>query len=1097
MKTSDTALNRTLARLSFWVPPERMAEFEAAYEAKVVPILKKHGLTESSERGRATPEGVFSRLFEVEMPVEVAEKRETLAKDPAWQEALRDLETAFGADGSLQHHFEIYAAPAGPGKVVPAGSGTGHWRTYDVTDGLADVSVYSILQDREGHLWFGTDGGVSRYDGQVWTKFTTKDGLAHNVVRSILQDQEGHLWFGTIGGVSRYDGQVWTTFTTKDGLTHNVVISILQDREGYLWFGTGRSLTGGGGGVSRYDGKNWTTFTTKDGLAGDWVGSIFQDREGHIWFGGGGGVSRYDGKNWTTFTTKDGLTHNNVRSILQDREGVLWFGTEGGGISQYDGKIFTAFTVQDGLAANDVMSILQDWEGHLWIGTRGGVSQHDPSAGSGLAGSEGARQKFITFTTKDGLAHNQVHSIIQDREGHLWFGTWGGGVNRYDGQVWTTFTIEDGLAHNEVWSTFQDQEGHLWFGTRRGGVSRYDGKTFTTFTTQDGLAHNRVVSMFQDREGHLWFGTEGGVSQYDGQTFTTFTIQDGLAHNWVFWILQDREGYLWFGTWRGGVSRYDGKTFTTFTIQDSLSSNAVRSIVQDREGNLWFGTSGGGVSRYDGQVWTTFTTQDGLAHNDMRSIIQDREGHLWFGTTGGVSRYDGREFTTFTTDSLASNYVFSIIQDRDGHIWFGTNGGVSRYDPSAGSGSTGQIFQTLIRQDGLAGNAVPSIFQDQEGYLWFGTVSGVTRYRPPSPSPPPVFIDAVVADRRYEGTAELEIPSVIRLIAFEFHGMSFKTRPEQIVYRYRLKGYEEAWRNTRERRVEYQDLPIGDYTFEVVAVDRDLVYSEKPATVHLKIVRDPRDEQIDELERRVRERTRELEEANERLKELDRLKNDFVSNVSHDLRTPLTSIKGYVDNMLDGIGGALNDRQVRNLQRIRSNADRLSKLVNDILDLSRIEAGRLEIASTQVSVAEIGRDVAEGLRQMASEKGVALGVVEGDEGGVAFADPGRVHQILTNLVGNAIKFTSARGKVEVGAAPDGAFVRVWVRDTGKGIPPEELGRVFDKFHQVGGSSEAQRGAGLGLSIVKALVELHGGRIWAESEVGKGSTFWFTLPVAKT
>ncbi|OGG52536.1 MAG: hypothetical protein A3F84_25450 [Candidatus Handelsmanbacteria bacterium RIFCSPLOWO2_12_FULL_64_10] len=235
---------------------------------------------------------------------------------------------------------------------------------------------------------------------------------------------------------------------------------------------------------------------------------------------------------------------------------------------------------------------------------------------------------------------------------------------------------------------------------------------------------------------------------------------------------------------------------------------------------------------------------------------------------------------------------------------------------------------------------------------------------------------------------------------------------------------------------------------------------------------------------------------NKKAQEVDRLKSDFVSNVSHDLRTPLTSIKGSVDNLLDGIGGALNDRHIRYLKRIRSNTDRLSRLIDDLLDMSRIEAGRLRVAPVKVLVGEIGRDVLEGVRPMALEKRIGLYLRGGEEGALAYADPDRVYQVLMNLVSNAIKFTPPEGRVEVEVVPNGEMVSVGVRDTGQGIPAEELETVFDKFYQVGGASVARQGAGLGLSIAKHLVELHGGRIWAESEVGVGSTFWFTLPAAR-
>ena len=446
----------------------------------------------------------------------------------------------------------------------------------------------------------------------------------------------------------------------------------------------------------------------------------------------------------------------------------------------------------------------------MWFGTYGGgVSRYDGTS----------------FTSQGGLVPYGVFSMFQDRDGQLWFGTVDG-VTRYDGKDFTAFTTQDGLVGgNWVASIFQDGDGHLWFGMW-GGVTRYDGTSFTSFTPQDGLAGTNVSTIYQDREGYLWFGTAGGVSRYDGRSFTTLTTQDGLVDNYVLSMLHDEDGQLWFGTQKG-VSRYDGQSFTTFTTQDGLVSRDVWSIFQDGDRQLWFGTRKG-LNRYDGTSFTPFTTQDGLAGNFVISIFRDRDGQLWFGTDGGVSRYDGTSFTPFTMrDGLAGNSVLSILQDGDGQLWFGTDGGVSRYD--------GKTFQTLVRWDGLAYNVVTSIVQDQEGCLWFGTPGGVTRFRPPSSVPPPVFIDAVVADRRYEKPSELSLPSSAGLVVFEFHGISFKTRPEAMVYRYRLEGHEAEWHSTHAQRVEYEDLPLGKYLFEVEAVDRDLVYSQRPATVRLTV----------------------------------------------------------------------------------------------------------------------------------------------------------------------------------------------------------------------------------------------------------------------
>ena len=380
-------------------------------------------------------------------------------------------------------------------------------------------------------------------------------------------------------------------------------------------------------------------------------------------------------------------------------------------------------------------------------------------------------------------------------------------------------------------------------------MSRYDGETFTTFTTEDGLPGNYVRAITQDREGNLWFGSGyggsggGGVTRYQPSgdrksgrgTFTTFTVQDGLGSNNVESILQDLEGNFWFGSFGGGVTRYDGKTFTTFTTEDGLASDWVGAMLQDREGNLWFGSGGmgsggAGVCRYDGKTFTTFTEEDGLTSNVVFALFQDKGGNIWLTGHNGVSRYDGSSFSGVPGQDPSTTR--SICQDSDGDFYFGTNDGVIRYD--------GQVFQTITERDGLVGNSVLSVLQDREGSLWFGTTEGITRFRPPSPSPPVTFIDAVVADQRYVGLGELKIPTTSKLISFEFRaGMSFNTRPEAMVYRYRLSGYDEDWHNTHDRRVEYQDLPIGTYTFEVQAVDRDLTYSDKPAMFKLSVFYKP------------------------------------------------------------------------------------------------------------------------------------------------------------------------------------------------------------------------------------------------------------------
>ncbi|NBC83116.1 MAG: hypothetical protein GVY19_07015 [Bacteroidetes bacterium] len=374
---------------------------------------------------------------------------------------------------------------------------------------------------------------------------------------------------------------------------------------------------------------------------------------------------------------------------------------------------FSTYTSDDGLALDAIVCGLKDQSGNLWFGTYGGgVSRYDGKS-------------FTNFTTAQGLANNNVRSIMQDKSGNLWFGTYGGGVSRYDGKYFLNFTTAQGLANNIVLSITEDQNGNLWFGTHGGGVSRYDGKSFTTYTTSQGLANNQVRSITEDQNGNLWFGTfGGGASRYDGNTFTNFTTSQGLANNHVVSITEDQNGNLWFGTHGGGVSRYDGKSFMNFTTAQGLANNYVLSTGKDQNGNLWFGTSGGGVTRFDGKVFTNFTTSQGLANNNVRSITEDQSGNLWFGTFGGgVSCYGGKSFINFTTSQgLANNIVVSIAEDQNGNLWFGTfGGGVSRYN--------GYSFTNFTISQGLANNRVLAITEDQSGNLWFGTSGGgVSRF---------------------------------------------------------------------------------------------------------------------------------------------------------------------------------------------------------------------------------------------------------------------------------------------------------------------------------------------------------------------------------
>ena len=835
---------QTLARLSFWVPSERMQAFAEIYEAEVGPFLQKRGLVESTEVNRAEIDGVFSRLFVLDSPTAALAMEQAFAADSTWAAALRQWGEGLGID-AVYAQFRIYKTSAGLGRTKVAGPGfrQGVWQTFSMEDGLPGSSVEETIQDSSGDLWFAVENGVCRYDGYSFTTFTRVDGLASDLVGTMLEDRSGNLWFGFGGsnflryelkanrdganivddkdhprsrGVSRYDGRDFENFTGADGLANDIVMDIAEDRAGNLWFGTY------GGGVSRYDGEGFTTFTTQDGLAGDIVTSIIEDRSGNVWFGTyGGGVSRYDGEGFTTFTAQDGLVDDWVVAISEDNSGQLWFGTSGGGhteqggVSRYDGEMFINFSAEHNIYALYIYDTMQDGEGHLWFARYGRY----------LTRFDG--QDFVNFTTVDGLAVNDVIDVFEDKSGTLWISTNGGGISRYDGAHFAQFTTEEGLAHSIVFAIREDSDGVIWAGTGL-GLNRYDGRTWQTFKRQDGLASNVVYSITRDDEGNLWFGNYGGVSHFDRQGIAALVIDAELDELRVNAIFHDRRGALWLGTVVGAF-RYDGTSIEKFTTADGLVGDNIRAIAEDDAGHLWFGTYSG-VSRYDGVNWQTFDKEDGLIDRAVWSILEDSSGNLWFGTAGGVSRYDGQSFTNLTmADGLAGNFVLSIIEDHVGNLWFGTfGGGVSHYD--------GQVFQTISRQVGLVSDAVQQVIEDRQGRLWFATEGGITRYKP-SRLKPSVEILQILADRSYAADRVVDLSSEQEFAIFSFRGRSFTTRNDRLVYLYRMQGLEQEWQQTRQAQVEFGRLPPGEYEFQVKAVDRDLNYSEQ-ATVKV-VVRYP------------------------------------------------------------------------------------------------------------------------------------------------------------------------------------------------------------------------------------------------------------------
>ena len=825
-----------LARIAFWVPPERMDEFAEAYQQQVQPILERHGFTPSERVSRPVGDSLFTRLLQYDTAESVAQVRPSLFgfrdlitepvwahSDPAWGQVMRRLGEHFGtadSSGAIRRELLNYEAVMGRGHAFSASAGIrkNSWLNYGVLDGFPSPYIWNLAPDTDGAIWFASAAGVVRYDSESFTLLTVADGLHATLISSIHVDQQGRVWFKSRAGLSCLDDGMVTSFTAADSLPglRATSSSLAQDRAGNIWLGSVQGLT-------KYDGESFSTYTALHGLPEDEVSSILADRDGGIWLLTGAtgpgklatALVHFDGQVFDVVATGDELSLPAPCPLLQDRHGNIWLAAMDG-ILRYDGSSFEHFPAPEGGAWGWLNNFAEGRDGRLWFAT-------EPT---GLRVFDG--KTFSAITTKDGLPHDEISAVATDPQGNLWVTTLYGGFSRYEGDSFASITTADGLPMPFVFSIRRDSKGVLWFGST--ALMRQQGDELVRMAAYDSLGGHRAHPLMVEGD-NLWIAREwfdGRVTRYDGQSMTEFAIGDtslgqftGRSGDYVSDMVSDGTGGVWFGTRRSGLVHFDGGQLVRYTEEDGLISNLVNSVLVTDEG-LLIGTNLG-LDRCDGDQFITLATIDDLGMDHVLAVAQDDAGSLWLGGLGIVCRLNDAHVTCFGPEAgIARGTVSAITIDRRKHVWFGIHSaGVVRTD--------GLVFQSLTQRDGLVSDAVQSMWEDVNGDMWIATDGGAARYTPASMAPK-VRIREVIADQPYGPVSELTFASSQKLVEVAFSGRSFTTAPAGMAYVYRLQGYADQWQATRQTKVRYTDLPSGTYEFEVCAVDRDLNYSE-PASV--------------------------------------------------------------------------------------------------------------------------------------------------------------------------------------------------------------------------------------------------------------------------
>ena len=1009
-----------------------------------------------------------------------------------------------------------------------------------VKDGLSNNSVNCILQDREGYLWFGTNDGLNKYDGYKFTALQAdlnnpNRSLQHNVISGLCEDRKNRLWAVTEGGglheINRKTGQITPhPILVRNTGRWNNQHSIYEDQQGFLWLGTF-------GGLARYepDSHHFTLYPSPQ--TDTPVKTVFEDNQHRFWVATLRGLYQFDrltGK----FTLLSTPTENGLQptfiSFYQDARNTLWLGTAGHGLMQIDlnRSPFRLVSYNPGEKINPYIylnSLHRDTTGIIWVGTTNGLQRINPANGS-----------VFTYhpdpANKTGISSNNAQAVYHDRAGTLWVGT-DNGIDRETapGKPFLSYQIMPNastvnLSANKVRSLLVDSLNRLWFTNER-TVYRVNLQTnrLENLPPESDQTKNYIHTLFPNGSEGLWVGTWDNLYYLDYASGRYAKYPSDSVH--VELISHRKGGPVWIAG-DGGMASFNPRThrYRYYTYKrgskNGLPDKYLAGLVVSKTGDVWALVSRHGVCRLNpgtGQFTRYTAGGDGhLSTDDVRSIYEDDNGVIWVGTNGGgLNWFDPRtnRFSSITTrNGLPSNSVASITSDHTGHIWFSTNKGICRLDPRT------KTVLSYDVDDGLPSSTFLENAAFRHGNrVFFGSLNGVVYFNPDqiysNKRPFPVYITGlkVMEKPRPLTDSVLVLKHDENFLSFEFAALTY-VLPEQNQYAYQLIGVDKQWIiNVNQRFVTYPNLAPGHYTFRVRAANSDGIWSRKGASFQF-VIQPPwwatwwayglyalllvggvawyirfytnRIRQKQEMELSQREARQ--------LKVLDELKTRFFSNITHEFRTPLSLIISPIESLLKEDKFDQSTRQKLGL--VQGNSHKLLHLINQLLDLSKLEGGGMGVSLMRGNATEFVEQQVNSFQQMAEQKRVQLTYSGSKSIPQGLFDADKWGKILTNLLSNAVKFTGPGGQIFVTLASadtgksDGSFqVHITVADTGIGIPAEKLPHIFDRFYQADDSrTRAYEGTGIGLALVKELVELMSGTVTVESKPDEGTRFLLTL-----
>ncbi len=1008
-----------------------------------------------------------------------------------------------------------------------------------IEDGLSHNSVLAISQDKQGFMWYGTRYGLNRYDGQRFRVYRREPGdstsLPENHVMYLHADREGTLWVGTVHGLARYvpetDAFEHIPLQPLYPARQPAIIYIYTDSKKRLWVATSF-------GLYLRSGRSFRVLRQKDGLAGDIVRCIYEDTRGNIWAGTTNGLSKLTESGGqftiTSFRQEPGnansLPANYINTIAEDRSGRLWLGLQNAGICLYNPVAHT-FTplAPPAIVNNYVRRIMADRAGKMWIGTQEGLSIMDPVS------MKGATYQHDPGNKKS-LSQNSIHSLFEDNNGSVWIGTYFGGVNMINsyGTAFTTLQhdpLQPGLSNNVVSGMLEDRQHHFWIGTEGGGLNHYNRQTgrFTWYRHRPedagSIGSNLVKVILQDKDGNIWAGTHGGGLNLLGPngTFKRFLYQPQDASSFVLEVtslLEDTQGRFWVGTNKDiYLMLRKGRELQEMAKDSSVRNVAERSVrylYEDTRRRILIGTTSGLYACENGRYRE-------ILKGYVNSMFEDHAGNIWVSMYyGGLVKLNADlagPVLYAEKNGLPSSNILGMLEDDDQQLWISTDNGLVKFSPAQ------QTFQTYTTADGIAGNNFNynSFLKDSRGEFFFGGFNGITSFFPRNIvnntyTAPMVFTGLRLFNRpvSIHGTDGLLQQAIGHSRQLRFrHNQEVFTLEFALLnyigsnknrYAYRLAGLDRDWIETRTPEVTYTNLAPGSYTFQVKGANNDGIWSQ-PVSLDITV--------LPPFWRTwwawcvyallvaglifLVARYFFLQALLRKEEDLHQVKLNFFTNVSHEIRTHLTLLMAPVEKMLTGLPA--NDPQRQPLQQVRNNAERLLKLVSELMDFRKAETDHLTLHVQQQDLIPFLQHIYDSFREQALSRNISTVFRCDMEAAPAWFDQAQLDKVFFNLLSNAFKFTPDGGQISLHLQRGRSGYIITVTDNGRGIAPEYLHKLFTNFFQVADHGRQNTGYGIGLALSRHIVELHHGAVAVESEPpapGKEgrTSFTVTLPEGK-